>query len=265
MKGVNRVLSYFVVFCVFMQACLLISCGGGGGGGGALTTAKVSREIARANTQPQIHKAYDDAITISGLNGPVGGGTTAVYNVPANVQEAYEELQANEPASAYPTISQMYAVINNDPDFASGKLGLTDAQLVADLNSKLAAAYASPNSPPSNATLVLLSSTPGNIPSVAPTLTPDTKLSPLQRMMFGKYLGTLAATRSLCTVGCYAAYYAILAIIAAAQADCTVDTGFIGTLACRALAGIARAAAKDLLNQCLAGCHDQGNIVLATH
>jgi len=260
MKKVNRVLSYFVVFCVFMQACLLISCGGSGGGNGPLTTARASREVARATTQPQIHMAFDDIVKVSGFNGPVGNGSNAVYHLDPNVQTAFEQADASETVADFETVSDLYTAINNDPDFAVVKLGLSVTDVVAGINSKLPAAYANPNTPV-NATLVLMSSRPGNIPSVAPTLTADTLLSPVQQLMFAKYIGTLGATRSICTVGCYVAYAAEIAAIVAAKGFCLKNK--VNPFVCNILAGLARVAAKASLNACLATCHDQGGIVIA--
>jgi len=252
------IMPFFVSVCVVAECSMLVACGGSNGLSKTYSPFEASSAVSSATTPGAMHQAFDEVAISAGFGKvPVKTGSTTTFALPSDVQQAYEELQLNEPATDYPSFASAFATVNNDPSLASIKLNMTVDQVLADLNFKLERAYANPTQG-QNPTLIMLSQFPVSAGSKVPVITASTPMSPIQRMMLPEYLSLIQfGDSSACTIACYAAYYAAIGLIAAAAAECALDTGFIGTALCAALAQAAKDAASRALNSCLASCHDQ--------
>lgn len=252
-----RVCAFFAAMCLFAQIIMFAVACGGDGGETNLTTETVSNQIATATTTGRMESSYGDALRLTLTNQAYSPNYPFAVQLPDEAFDVFVSAQLHLPEANYPTLAAAFATINN-AQIPRLRFTFTAAQLAAQINSRLPAAYASPNTP-ANGLLVLLSSRPGHIPAAAPTLDPNTTLSPVQVFMLVQYLAQEQRNRSACTIACDVAYYAALGVIAAATAACAEGTGFIGTAICAALGAAAADAASQAHNSCLTACHNSGN------
>ena len=265
MKTHISLASIAAVALLLSQSFLLCSCGGGSVAN-RISPKQASNQVATATTPDQMHTAFNGVVSTTGIV-RLTSTSNGIGAITANTQQGYEEYQLNAPPSAYPTLRQAYQTMNSDPLLAGIRLTLSAEDVAASIDSNLAYAYAHLNSTES-ATLVLLSSSPGHIPSQPPTITADSTLCPLQLLMLAKYLGLLVATRGnyhlgptsayqSCINGCNAAYYATIAAIGALVAACSFGSGFLLSVVCGALGAVDAALASDVRDQCRQNCHHQ--------
>ena len=264
MKAQVSLASTAAIALLLSQSLFLCSCGGGSVAH-HVSAKQASNQIATATDPGQMHNAFGSVVVSTGI-ATLTPKTTVIGAITANTQKGYEEYQLNAKVSDYPTLKQAYETMNADPRLAGIRLTLTADQVATSINSNLAYAYAHPDAKDS-ATLILLSSTPGHIPSQPPTMAADTLLCPLQLLMLGKYLGYLVATKGNyhlapsayqdCLNGCDAGYYAAIAIIAALVAACTFGSGLLATIVCSSLGAVDAALASDCRDACKTNCHHQ--------
>jgi len=258
--------SLMVAALLISQSLFMCSCGGGGSVSQFVSAKEASAAVAGAKTSSQMHSAVGKVLQATGIV-PLTSGAQVIGQVTPNMQSGFEEYQLNAPSSGYPTLAQIYGIMNGDSLLAGNNLSLSAADVVASINSNLSAAYANPNNSAA-ASLILLSCPPGQIPASAPTLTVNTPMSPIQQLMLSKYLGELvngngsyvftpSSSEADCISNCNAVFYAEIAAIGALTAACAFGSGFILTVVCGALGAVDAALASDARDKCKADCHNQ--------
>ncbi|MCW5940683.1 MAG: hypothetical protein KIS66_00535 [Fimbriimonadaceae bacterium] len=252
-----RAFTAVAVGCLVLQGLFLaLACGGNDDQTG-LTTRNVSDALAAATTDRQMSDAFTGAFRITQSDRAISPFFPYGAQTPPEVRAQLETAQLRAQEGAYPTLAEAYRTVNDHPLLAGIRFALTADQLVARINALLPAAYAHPNEP-ANAVLVLLSSRPGEMPFVAPTLATDTRLSPIQAFMLTHYLATQVPTRSLCTNLCDAAYYAAVGAITVAYGLCVLNPPVGGAGVCNTIRDSALNLASNAHAACLEACHNQG-------
>lgn len=252
-----RPLTALAVACLVLQGLFVaLACGGGDGNTG-LTTRNVSDGIAAATTTQQMNDAFTAAFRITRADQALSPFFPYNVQMPPEAREQLIAAQLQLREADYPRLDDVYRAVNDHPRLAGIRFAMTADQLVAQLNARLPAAYARPNEA-AHAVLVLLSSRPGHMPTSAPTLAADTRLSPVQTYLLTYYLATQVPTRSLCTVMCDAAYYAAVGAILTAYAFCLTNPPVGGAAVCNALRDEALNLASNAHAFCIETCHNQG-------
>lgn len=239
---------------VALPPLLLAGCGGGGSNEEPRLTAHgVSEKFANASTPEEMHQAMVGARRLTALDQSFPAAPDGVESVSDLIYGAVEGFELDHQASDDLTFGEVFDAVNNDEELGDNLLNMTAAQAVDYVNTRLPAAYANPDSGV-NATLVLLSSVPGAIPTTAPTMTVDTRLGPLQQVMLIHYLASVVSTRVPCWV-CDVAYLAALGAIQAFLIGCRRTR--VGIPFCQRTAANMRRAASAAYTACLATCHEQ--------
>lgn len=251
----HALVAYAMAAVLLFESAMLLGCGGSSNH--TPSVSDVSHSVATAQTSSEMHSAYAAVVKLVAYDKPIVPGRTSTPVIPPVVMQGYEQLQLVEPESAYPTFAQAFSTVNDNPKLGTIKLHMTVDQVLANLNSRLPAAYADRGTPDS-ALLILLSSRPGAITATAPMMTANMKMSPLQRFVLPKVLAQLLASRGACEIACDVAYYAALGLIGALVAECEAATGFLGTAICIGVGAAAADAASAAHDACLDACHNQG-------
>lgn len=246
--------SILAIVSVLLPSLLLSGCGGRSGGNGGVTTKSVSSEIARATQAEGMHAAFAKVRSLTSLDEVFTPEADSQQPINESIREAFAIMQLTFTEDQYLTFGQLYAIFNDNDKVGPNFLGMTAIQAVQAINARLPGAYADPDRS-ANATLILLSSRAGNIPASAPTLTVDTRLSPVQQLMAIHHLAKTYTVRTSCTM-CYVQYAGMIAAILVFTTACGLLAPWF-LIGCAAGALTLEAAATFYLASCLESCHSQ--------